>query len=107
MNNSTVSDYLETEVRDNLPMLRQQLREMTDIVEALEKVSQSNYWILLEDKIFSNEINLLRNLLSKEKDTIEIYRLQGQITRAEKYSFDKMITDYRNKLLNIKNKIKS
>lgn len=105
MNNSKIAienRWLETEeLIDTIPLLRQQATELATIIEALEKVQSSSYWKVLEQKIFTNDLISLRSRLSKEKDTTEIFRLQGKITQLEKYDFGKMLSEKRNELSNI------
>lgn len=109
MNNSliaveSVSLELEKQV-DFQPQFRKQVTELADIIEALEKVQHSNYWKVLEKSIFSADLLNLRSRLSKEKDMTEIFRLQGEIARCEKYDFAKLILEKRNQLTNIKNNL--
>ncbi len=109
MNNSKLAiehvSLQEEEVVDTSPELRRQSEELADVIEALEKVSQSSYWKVLHNKIFDKDLLTLKSRLSKEKDTVEIFRLQGQITRAEQYDLDKMLIDSRNKLINLRKQI--
>lgn len=87
---------------DFQPMLNQQAKELVEIVEALDKVMQSSYWKVLYNKIFSQDLISLRSRLSKERDTTELFRLQGEIARAEKYDLNKMLVEKQNRLQNIK-----
>lgn len=107
MNNSKMAiDSLKVEEKVDLqPHFRKQITELVAIIEALEKIQTSNYWKVLEQTIFSTDLILLRSRLSKEKDTAEIFRLQGEITRCEKYDFGKLILEKRNQLTNLKNQI--
>ena len=109
MNNSkiavdTVNLELEEQV-DFQPQFRKQVNENSDILEALEKVQSSNYWKLLEKTIFSVDLTILRTKLSREKDPIEIYRLQGEIARCEKYDLSKLILEKRNQLTKLKKQL--
>ena len=111
MNNSKIAienTLREETLVDYTPMYRKQATELTEIIEAIEAVSQSNYWKLLQEKVFSGVLESLQHRIRDEKDSKNLFRLQGQIIWAEKYSdFKKMATVYRNQLENIKSKIKN
>lgn len=108
MNNSKIaidSVNLEIETQVDLqPTFRKQATELATMIEALEKIQQSSYWIVLQ-AMFSSDLINLKSRLSKEKDMTEIFRLQGEIARCEKYDFAKMILEKRNQLANLKNQI--
>ena len=108
MNNSVIEQYSLTEevVVDIKPQLRKREQELTEIIESIHKVAASNYWKLLEQKVFGGIVTGLHNRLIAEKNPTEIYRLQGQIVWAEKYSdFTKLAQVYENELLNIRKKL--
>ncbi len=109
MNNSYIaSESVKLEIEETVdlqPQFRKQVNELTDIIEALEKVNQSSYWKVLQNTIFLDEVETLKNQLAKEDNTTSIYRLQGKIIQAQKYDLDKLITEKRNQLINLKNKI--
>lgn len=109
MNNSLIaieSNKLELEESVDLqPQFRKQITELVDIIEALEKVQSSNYWKIIENTIFLDEVETLKNQLSKEDNQITIYRLQGKITQALKYDLNKLIIEKRNQLTNIKKQL--
>lgn len=109
MNNSQISFEnaleLETQV-DNQPRLREQATELTEIIESLDKVTQSNYWKVLQKKIFDGILSNLYSRIKNEKDTTEIFRLQGQIVWAEKFADITKLTDvYRSRLANVKKQL--
>lgn len=87
---------------DNKPALRQKEVALAEIIEAAEKVASSNYWKLLQVKEFDPDIELLKKRLSKERDSVEMYRLQGQIEKAEKLDLVKFIQIKRKELERIK-----
>jgi methionine salvage enolase-phosphatase E1 len=110
MNNSKIAiDNVSLEMDDqvdNKPMLRQRETELVGIIEALEHVSGSNYWKLLQDKVLNGVLESLQHRLRNEKNPTEIYRLQGQIVWAEKYTdLDKLAQVYRNDLQNIRKQL--
>lgn len=109
MNNSliakeTVNLELEEAV-DLQPHIRTKVTELVDIIDALEKIHSSNYWKVLEQTIFLDELDNLKNLLSKEENQIKLYRLQGEIKRCEKYDLHKLILEKRNQLTNLKKQL--
>ena len=110
MNNSKIAidsfTLREEPEVDTLPMLREQATELAEIIEALDNVTSSNYWKLLQNKVWGGILSNLQSRMNKEKDPTEIYRYQGQIIWAEKYTDIEKLTDvYRKKLVNLKNKI--
>lgn len=109
MNNSKIaidSVKLEPEEQVDLqPHFRKQVTELSDIIEALEHIQSSNYWKTLENTVFLNEVETLKNQLAKEDNQISMYRLQGKIAQAMKYDLGKLIAEKRNQLTNIKNNL--
>lgn len=107
MNNSQVANLnLEEEQPiDRKPFLRQREIELVKLIEAIENLKSSNYWNILED-FFTREVGKLRNELDDERDTIKIYRLQGNLEWAKKYSdLSKLSERYREELINIRKQI--
>jgi hypothetical protein len=103
MNNSKIAiDNISIDFEEPLdtkPMLRQKETELLEIIEAIEKIGASAYWKLLQDKVFNGVMEALQNRIRSEKNPTEIYRLQGQIVWAEKYSdLSKLAQAYRNEL---------
>lgn len=110
MNNSKIAidsiSLTDEEELDTTPALRQRETELAQIIEALEHINGSNYWKLLQDKIFQGILDSLQSRLAREKEPIEMYRLQGQIKWAEKYpDLLKLADGYRNELINIRKKL--
>ncbi len=110
MNNSRIAIEdvsLEYEEKmDTQPILREQATELLEIIEALEHVTESKYWKLLQVKVWGGILSGLQRRLNKEKDSQEMFRLQGQIVWAEKYTDLQKLTDvYRTKLTNIKKQL--
>lgn len=93
MNNSKFAiEYnalTEEEAVDQKPMFRQRETDLVEIIEALRHIRASNYWKVLEAKVFTKEFNSLQKQLRNEKNPTEIYRLQGRITQAEKFDLEK------------------
>lgn len=105
MNNS----LLQLEVVEELdikPQLRVRERELLEIIEAIRRVAASDYWQLLKVKVFDGIVNSLENRLRNEKNPTEMYRLQGQLIWADKYSdLEKMVQAYENELKSLRNKL--
>lgn len=106
MNSSKiVIDNLEEEV-NTTPWLRQRQTELLQIIEAIDAIEASNYWKVLEKKVFEGVVESLYRRLRNEKDDKEIYRLQGQIVWSEKYSdLKKLAFVYKQELERIKKQL--
>ena len=68
MNNSYIikDNILEApENIDNSPLLRKEEQELLEVIEAIESIRTSNYWKVLEEKVFSRELGILQRLLNK------------------------------------------
>lgn len=86
--------------------LRKREQDIVEVIEALEHIKSSNYWKVLENKVFKGIYHSLLARVVREEKSTEIYRLQGQITWAEKYlDLDKLIAQYRQELSGIRQKI--
>ena len=110
MNNSKIikDNILEApENIDNSAMLRKQEQELLEVIEALENIKASNYWKLLENKVWIPSLDNLQRQLNKEKEINQIFQLQGQIKWVEKIAnLDQMLLISRNKLTGIRNSLK-
>lgn len=96
----------EEEEVDTSPMLREKETRIMETITALDEISQSNYWQVLKQNVFDGVLDGLKRRLSNAKDTTEMFRLQGQIAWAEKYSdLTKMSEIYRKELEVIKKKL--
>src|SRR3990167_4773858 len=86
MNNSRISiNSLEMEEKIDLtPMLNRMETELIEIIDALEHISGSKYWKVLEQKILNKDFESLQKRLRNEKNPTEVYRLQGRLNQAEK-----------------------
>jgi methionine salvage enolase-phosphatase E1 len=110
MNNSRIAiEDVSLELEepfDTQPILREQSTELLEIIEALDNITKSAYWKILQEKVWSGILTSLQRRINIEKDTQEIARLQGQIVWAEKYTdLNKLTQVYRTKLQNIKKQI--
>lgn len=108
MNNAKlIENVLEEEKEvDVLPIFREKATKLTEIIEALSNISQSSYWTVLRQHEFDGELQNLVSRLEKEKDTVEIFRLQGEIKRAKKYDLEKLLLQRRQELETVKSKLK-
>lgn len=93
------------EAVDFKPLLRQRETELITIIEALEHISGSEYWIVLYEKVFNKDLSSLQTRLESEKNPTEIYRLQGEIKRAKTLDLAKKLQAYRSDLQNVRNQI--
>lgn len=73
----------EGESLDTTPLLRQRQSELTEIIEAVRAIKSSSHWMLLGEKVFQPTIAKADRRLRNEKETIEMYRLQGQLIGLE------------------------
>lgn len=98
MNNALVKTK-EPETIDRTPWLKQQEAELIKIIEAIQNIKQSNFWKLLREKVFDGVVTSIQQKLQDEKDEKELYRLQGQMAWAGKFTdLDKLEKVYRDQL---------
>lgn len=94
MNNSKIAienvSLTDEEAFDRKPLLRQRETELTAIIEALEAISGSEYWAVLENMLFIPERNKLQRQLGKENNPTVMYRLQGKLEQANKSIADQI-----------------
>lgn len=96
MNNSNLA--LEEKEDSRLSLLQEKQGALSQLVEAINRVEQSEDWQKLKklflDGILEKLERQLRDEASKSKvDLPTVYRLQGQITWAKKYSNLKKFSD--------------
>ncbi len=107
MNNARIVMEEISEAKENsAPYFRERAEQLTEIIEALQNIAGSSYWKVLRQYIFDVDLEKAKRLLAKEKDTTEIFRLQGEIRWGEKFLLENLITKYRNELEIIKTKLK-
>lgn len=112
MNNSKIAidnqDVFKEKEVDKTPVLREKEGVLVKIIEAVNRIEQTEDWKTLRNYIFDGLVESLERRLSQEanKDELnqpEIHRLQGQLIWARKYSdFKKLSEVYRSELLNVK-----
>ena len=113
MNNSKIAyeNLEEDEELDQSGFLQRQKGELTQIVEAINRVEASEDWqklkkLVLDGIVLNLERQVLNETTEKEINTPGIYRLQGQLFWARKYADLKKLSDmYRQQVENIKNQL--
>lgn len=95
----------EEQERDPSPYLNERVQQLTDIIDALQNVAASSYWKVLQKYEFDDTLESLLVELGDEKDSVKIFRLQGEIRRAKKYNLLKMITERREELERVRNQL--
>lgn len=109
MNNSyfTIEAMHEEQPVDVVPMLRARLDEIAKVLSAIDAVKGSAYWVVLEEEIFTKQLNLLQRRLRSEKDTTELFRLQGAVSELENFGdLKKLSGKLRKEVENINKQIK-
>lgn len=112
MNNSKIvaddmSLSLEESV-DNTEHLGERQSELVRIIEAIERIDESDEWSTLKSLIFSHTVESLEKRLKNESERLEIHvplihQIQGQLMWARKYAdLNKLAESYRVELANIK-----
>lgn len=109
MNNAKLVENVFEEEReaDTKPFLMKKADELTEIIEAIDAISQSNYYKILEEKVFQGSLQSSINQLVNEKDNQKVAWLQGAIAILSKYAdFKKFSEDYRLELQKVKEQLK-
>lgn len=114
MNNSKIAfDNLEEEEEEKSFILQKQQGELSQIVEAINRVEQSQDWQKLKRLVLDGVLETLERQLKSEAQkpevvTPELYRLQGQLAWARKYADLKKLSEFfRNQIEGIKHQLKS
>jgi hypothetical protein len=107
MNNAFMIDgtLAEDSSPDVSPLRNKRMQDLTDIIEALQHIAGSSYWKVLQQYIFDVDVAKARKSLTKETDTTELFRLQGEIRALERYALEAMLDKYRNELETIRKQI--
>lgn len=112
MNNALLTNSPDENEPDLTIGLRTRETELVNMIDAIIKVAGTSEWKALEGLIFNKQVEALeRELRSeakrKELNTPEIYRLNGKIEIANRYSdLDKLANTYRLELINIRKRLK-
>ena len=102
MNNAFINQEVS---EDSSILLRERVEILTKVIEALQNIASSNYWKVLQQNVFNVELDKAKSRLAKEKDTTEIFRLQGEIRWGEKFDLEKLIKKYRDELTAIRKQL--
>ena len=115
MNNSKIAldnqEVISDKSFDRKPMLHQKEGELVKIIEAIMRVATSEDWNILKEHIFDSLVDGLERRLNSEAakaelNQPEIYRLNGQLAWARKFSdFKKLADVYRVELSNVKQQL--
>ena len=90
----------------NTEQLAERAQRISRTIEALEALKNSAHWQTIVRDVFDPELALLRGRMVREKDTTELFRLQGKIEWAEKkVDMPKLLTQYRSELAGIMNQL--
>lgn len=111
MNNSLAIERVKLSLEEpslNLEPLRESEAKIVRIIEAIVKLEKSEEWSTLKSLIFDEALESLEKRLKLESksaklDDSKIYRLQGELSWAEKYAdLHKLAQVYRQELTNIR-----
>ena len=103
MNNAFINQEIISE--DSSVLLRERVEILTEVIEALQSIASSNYWKVLQQNVFNVDLDKAKSRLANEKDTTEIFRLQGEIRWGEKFDLEKLIKKYRDELTAIRKQL--
>ena len=94
MNNA----YINQEEDEVSILSREKVETLSETIEALQNIAGSSYWKVLQQNVFDVDLNKAKRRLANEKDTTEIFRLQGEIRWAKKFDLLKLLEDKRKEL---------
>lgn len=103
MNNAFINKEVSEE--DSSILSRERVEILTETIEALQNIAGSSYWQVLQKHIFEVDLDKAKRRLAKEKDTMEIFRLQGKIEWGENFDLESLLLKKRNDLLKIRKQI--
>lgn len=105
MNNAYINKEYEEVSTTNLVNYREQATRLTEVIEALNNIQGSSFWLVLKQNVFDVEYAKAKRRLEIADDTTEIYRLQGELRLAKRYNLEKLIKAKRDELLAIRKKL--
>ena len=114
MNNSKIvlENITEELSTDKVSFLQKQQGELTQIVEAINRIEATEDWkklkaMLLDGVVKTLEKQILSESSKQEIAIPELYRLQGQLAWAKKYVDLKKMSEYfKQQIESIKNQLK-
>lgn len=104
MNNASIINEEELPV-DNSVIFREKAEQLTTIIEAIQAIGGSSHWTVLKQFVFDVDLDKAKRRLAKEKDTTEIFRIQGEVAWGEKFDLEKLLQKYRDELTAIRKKL--
>lgn len=110
MNNSFITAEREEPI-DKSEKLRARESELVKIIEAIKVTEGSPEWSTLKSYVFDGVLDSLERRMASEAnkmplDDKEIYKLQGQIAWAKKYSkLDTLANAFRLELINVRSQL--
>ena len=104
MNNS-MAPKPEGGTIDTTPLLRTRQTEVTQVIEAIRAIRGSSHWAVLNESVFLPRVSRLTRQLRAEKDTVEIYRLQGTLAGAYITDLVKLENAYLSELKKLDNQL--
>lgn len=110
MNNSILLEVSNEETPDRTPILREREGILVNLIEAIGSLSQTREWSTLKTHVFDGAVENLEKRLASESMKMplnekEIYKLQGQILSAKKYSLDALLDTFRLELTNVRKQL--
>lgn len=103
MNNAFINQDVTKETKDTLN--REKVERLTEIIEALQNIVGSSYWKVLQKYVFNVDLSKARSSLEKEKDTTEMFRLQGEIRWGKRFNLEKLLQTKRDELIAIRKQL--
>ena len=104
MNNAFLNQEFPEEDKSSI-LSRERVETLTETIEALQNIIGSSYWKVLRQNVFNVDLDKAKRRIVNEKDTTEIFRLQGEIRWGEKFSVENLLEKYREELKAIRIKI--
>lgn len=108
MNNSITLEESPEVQDERIPLLRARESELVKIIEALGRLSNTTEWSTLKSLVFDGVLENLEKRLASEShkmplDDKAIYKLQGQILWAKRYSnLESLTNGFRTELINVR-----
>lgn len=112
MNNSIQLEDEPEIIEERTELLREREGVLVQVIEAFGYILESKEWSTLETHVFDGVLESLQKRMASESyklplDEKEIYKLQGQIAWAKKYSnLEDLANVFRLELTNIRNQLK-
>ena len=111
MNNSIAIEEEKVTMTEPIPWLRAREGELVKIIEAIGSLSNTREWSTLKSYVFDGVLESLQKRMATEAskmplDEKEIYKLQGQIAWAKKYSdLESLANAFRLELTNVRKQL--